>query len=115
MLTVAGELALCDGVAPSSSLMWAAFLHDVSKPDCFTVDHAGSGHFYGHPELGAKKARVIMDRLALSHDLVRDVCLLIKYHDKPLRPRALLPAQYDARAFGRGRRYTASDGRAHGP
>ena len=86
MLTVAGELALCDGVAPSPSLMWAAFLHDVSKPDCFTVDHAGSGHFYGHPELGAKKARVIMDRLALSHDLVRDVCLLIKYHDKPLRP-----------------------------
>ena len=86
VLTVAGELALCDGVAPSSSLMWAAFLHDVSKPDCFTVDHAGSGHFYGHPELGAKKARVIMDRLALSHDLVRDVCLLIKYHDKPLRP-----------------------------
>lgn len=73
-------------VAPSSSLMWAAFLHDVSKPECFTVDHAGSGHFYGHPELGAKKARVIMDRLALSHDLVRDVCLLIKYHDKPLRP-----------------------------
>ena len=66
--------------------MWAAFLHDVSKPECFTVDHAGSGHFYGHPELGAKKARVIMDRLALSHDLVRDVCLLIKYHDKPLRP-----------------------------
>ena len=86
MLTVAGELALCDGVAPSSSLMWAAFLHDVSKPECFTVDHAGSGHFYGHPELGAKKARVIMDCLALSHDLVRDVCLLIKYHDKPLRP-----------------------------
>ena len=86
VLTVAGELALCDGIAPSSSLMWAAFLHDVSKPDCFTVDHAGSGHFYGHPELGAKKARVIMDRLALSHDLVRDVCLLIKYHDKPLRP-----------------------------
>ena len=86
VLTVAGELALCDGVAPSSSLMWAAFLHDVSKPECFTVDHAGSGHFYGHPELGAKKARVIMDRLALSHDLVRDVCLLIKYHDKPLRP-----------------------------
>lgn len=86
VLTVAGELALCDDVAPSSSLMWAAFLHDVSKPECFTVDHAGSGHFYGHPELGAKKARVIMDRLALAHDFVRDVCLLIKYHDKPLRP-----------------------------
>ena len=45
VLTVAGELALCEVVAPSPSLMWAAFLHDASKPDCFTVDHAGSGHF----------------------------------------------------------------------
>lgn len=86
VLTVAGELALCDGKRPSLSLMWAALLHDISKPDCFTVDHAGSGHFYGHPELGAKAARAIMDRLAISHDLVRDTCLLIKYHDKPLRP-----------------------------
>lgn len=86
VLTVAGELALFDGVSPSPSLMWAAFLHDVSKPDCFTVDHDGSGHFYGHPELGAKTARSIMDRLALPHELIRNVCLLVKYHDKPLRP-----------------------------
>ena len=85
VLTVSGELSLCDGKAPSPSLMWAALLHDISKPDSFTVDHAGSGHFYGHPELGAKTARAIMDRLAQPHDLVRDVCLLIKYHDKPLR------------------------------
>lgn len=85
VLTVSGELALCDGKAPSRSLMWAALLHDISKPDCFTVDHAGSGHFYGHPELGAKAARKIMDRLSQPHELVRDVCLLIKYHDKPLR------------------------------
>ena len=86
VLTVSGELALCDGKLPSSSLMWAALLHDIAKPDCFTVDHDGNGHFYGHPELGADKARKIMDRLARPHELVRDACLLIKYHDKPLRP-----------------------------
>ena len=85
VLTVSGELALCDGKVPSRSLMWAALLHDVGKPGCFTVDHAGSGHFYGHPELGAKMARRIMERLACPHELVRDVCLLIRYHDKPLR------------------------------
>lgn len=85
VLTVSGELALCAGHAPSISLMWAALLHDISKPACFTVDHSGSGHFYGHPELGAKEARRIMDRLAQPRDLIRDVCLLIKYHDKPLR------------------------------
>ena len=85
VLTVSGELALCDGKAPSPSLLWAALLHDVGKPDCFTVDHAGNGHFYGHPELGATMARTIMDRLAQPHELIRDACLLIKYHDKPLR------------------------------
>ena len=66
--------------------MWAALLHDIAKPDCFTVDEAGRGHFYGHPEAGAKKARVIMRRLGLCDNLVRDVCLLISYHDLPLYP-----------------------------
>lgn len=92
VLTVAGELSAfrIDGGDPSCevspSLMWAALLHDIAKPDCFTVDEAGRGHFYGHPEAGAKKARVIMRRLGLCDNLVRDVCLLISYHDLPLYP-----------------------------
>lgn len=89
VLTVAGELAingeggLIDG-APSPTLMWAAFLHDVAKPQCFSMDDRGRGHFYGHPAAGEKLARKIMERLGLAHDLVRDVCLLIRDHDKPL-------------------------------
>lgn len=92
VLTVAGELSLCseDGrapaTAPSSTLMWAALLHDVGKPECFTLDESGNGHFYGHPELGAAMAKRIMHRLALPSELIRDVCLLIRYHDRPLRP-----------------------------
>lgn len=70
----------------SRSLMWAAFLHDIAKPDCFTLDECGQGHFYGHPKLGARMARTIMRRLALPGDLVRDACLLVRYHDKPIKP-----------------------------
>ena len=91
VLTVAGELSLsrADGAepaaAPSSSLMWAALLHDIAKPSCFTVDEQGNGHFYGHPELGAERARAIMHRLSCSNELTRDACLLIRYHDRPMQ------------------------------
>lgn len=92
VLTVAGELSRfrIDGgdpdAPPSPSLMWAALLHDVAKPACFTLDERGNGHFYGHPECGADEARVIMRRLGMGGDLIRDVCLLIRYHDRPVRP-----------------------------
>lgn len=91
VLTVAGGLSLSrvDGHGPnhrpSSSLMWAAFLHDIAKPRCFTLDERQRGHFYGHPEVGAKVARTIMQRLAVSNDVIRDTCLLIRDHDKPLK------------------------------
>lgn len=71
---------------PSASLMWAALLHDIAKPSCFTVDEDGAGHFYGHPEAGAELARSVMRRLSISGELMRDACVLIRYHDEPLRP-----------------------------
>lgn len=70
------------GVSPT--LMWAALLHDVGKPACFTLDDAGQGHFYGHPERGAEMARAIMHRLAIPLDVSRDACQLIRYHDRPM-------------------------------
>ena len=91
VLTVAGELSLSrvDGngpdLRPSASLMWAAFLHDIAKPQCFTLDERQRGHFYGHPEAGARLARTIMQRLSLPGDVIRDTCLLIRDHDKPLK------------------------------
>ena len=86
VLSVAGEEALGRSAvaAPSLSLMWAALLHDIEKPSCFTLDERGNGHFYGHPELSAKTARVVMERLSCPKELVRDACLLIRYHDRPL-------------------------------
>lgn len=92
VLTVAGELSRfrIDGgdptAPPSPSLLWAALLHDIAKPHTFTVDEHGRGHFYGHPEAGCDVARAIMRRLSCGNDLMRDVSLLIRYHDAPMRP-----------------------------
>lgn len=85
VLTVCGELSLARGGGVSRSLMWAAMLHDVAKPACFTMDDEGHGHFYGHPEKSADVAKVIMRRLGLPTDLIHEVFLLVKYHDRPVR------------------------------
>ena len=90
VLAAAGELELSRAAAgeaghPARSLLWAALLHDVAKPATFTLDENGRGHFYGHPAAGAKAARRIMGRLGCSRGLVRDACLIIRYHDRPIR------------------------------
>lgn len=89
VLVGAGERTLVhheDGrpAVPSSTLMWAALLHDVGKPGTFTRDPEGRGHFYGHPEAGAKMAATIMRRLAIPHDVIHQACLLIRWHDRPM-------------------------------
>ena len=35
---------------PDPIVRWALLLHDLGKPDCFTLDDRGIGHFYGHPQ-----------------------------------------------------------------
>ena len=65
-------------------LAWAALLHDISKPETFTMDTRGHGHFHGHPERGAERARAIMRRLALPRAVIDEACLLIRHHDRPL-------------------------------
>ena len=41
--------------------------------------------FTAIPSLVPSMAKEIMHRLALPNDLIRDACLLIKYHDRPLK------------------------------
>ena len=72
------------GSAPAPELAWAALLHDAAKPSCFTLDGEGHGHFYGHPEAGAALARTVMRRLGLPERLIKEACLLIRYHDRPI-------------------------------
>ncbi|MHC1721696.1 MAG: CCA tRNA nucleotidyltransferase [Aminipila sp.] len=59
----------------------AVLLHDIGKPECFTCDRQGIGHFYSHGEFGAKIAEKILKMLKFDNQTISNVCQLIKYHD----------------------------------
>lgn len=61
-------------------LRWAALLHDLGKPNCFTLDEAGQGHFYGHAAISANIADDILLRLKAPTALRERVTFLIKHH-----------------------------------
>lgn len=60
----------------------AALLHDIGKPKCFTRDEHGTGHFKGHPEVGADMAHEIMRKLRFDNKTIEDVEKLIRHHDR---------------------------------
>lgn len=75
-----------EAVPPDLVLRWAALLHDVAKPACFTQDTTGRGHFKGHAPEGAKTADAILLRLKAPTALRQQVVFLIEHHMLPLEP-----------------------------
>ena len=75
-----------EGVPPILSLRWAALLHDVGKPACFTREENGRGHFYGHPKVSAELAEDILRRLKAPTALREDVVFLCDRHMVTLEP-----------------------------
>ena len=67
-------------VPPKLHLRWAALLHDVGKPETFTVDDRGNGHFYGHGAQSARMADGVLRRLKASNDLRERVMTLVEQH-----------------------------------
>ena len=73
--------------APATlALRWAALLHDIGKPPCFTMDEQGQGHFLGHAKVSAKMAENILLRLKAPNALREQVVFLISQHMTPLEP-----------------------------
>ncbi|MBR6676608.1 MAG: HD domain-containing protein [Clostridia bacterium] len=66
---------------PDINVRLCMLLHDVAKPQSFTVDEKGVGHFYGHPAVSESMAREILLRLKADRETVQKVCFLIRYHD----------------------------------
>lgn len=62
----------------------AALLHDVGKPERFTQDADGVGHFYGHAARSAEIAHVLLRRLHCDSETLRTVTELVLRHDLPL-------------------------------
>lgn len=73
-------------IAPQPVLRWTMLLHDVAKPQCFTLDEQGKGHFYGHDAQGAAMAEEILRRLRLPRRDTERIVLLIREHMRQLAP-----------------------------
>ena len=59
----------------------AALLHDVGKPDTFSIGADGVGHFYGHSEKSVEIAENVLTRLKFDNASKNEILTLIKYHD----------------------------------
>ncbi|MDR1565283.1 MAG: HD domain-containing protein [Oscillospiraceae bacterium] len=71
--------------APAEPVIrWAALLHDIGKPYCFTQEENGTGHFYGHPRKSKELSADIMERLKFDSATRDKVLLLVALHDNPI-------------------------------
>lgn len=64
----------------------ALLFHDIGKPERFSLDEKGVGHFYGHPELSESLATEIMRRLQFDNDTIERVSCLVRWHDSDILP-----------------------------
>ena len=69
----------------------AALFHDIGKPECFSLDSRGVGHFHGHPHISADMASSIMRRLRFDHKTISAVIPIIEFHDTrpPAEPKSI--------------------------
>ena len=77
-------LTVLSAVSPEPVLRWAALLHDAAKPECFTMDEQGVGHFSGHPAKSAAMAEKVLRRLRCENRFIADVAELVRIHDERL-------------------------------
>ena len=77
-------IAVTASIPAQPVLRWAAFLHDIGKPHCFSLDDQGIGHFYGHGARSTDIAETVLRRLRFDNATRERVVLLIKHHDTPL-------------------------------
>ena len=75
-----------EAVSKEPGLRWAALLHDVGKPACFTRDENGRGHFKGHAKVSKELADGILLRLKAPSALRQQVTELIELHMTKLEP-----------------------------
>ena len=66
---------------PDLEIRWTLLLHDLGKPETFTMDSHGVGHFYGHPQRSEELAGQIMNRLHVDKATARNVCTMVGKHE----------------------------------
>ncbi|WP_070000025.1 CCA tRNA nucleotidyltransferase [Cellulosilyticum sp. I15G10I2] len=70
---------------PDVFLRLTLFLHDIGKINTRTTDKKGIDHFYNHAEESVKILKKVLKDLRLDNHTIRDMSLLVEYHDYHLR------------------------------
>ena len=73
-------LKVVDCTQPELELRLAALFHDIGKPNTFTLDEYGVGHFYEHHKESARICREVMTRLKYSNKEIDHVSELVYHH-----------------------------------
>lgn len=73
-------------VPPQKVLRLTMLLHDSGKPQSFTLDPDGIGHFYGHGKKSMVIAKEVLNRLRYDKKTIQNVNDLILYHDVKITP-----------------------------
>lgn len=75
--------------APQDALLrMTMLLHDIGKPQRYTQDEQGVGHFYAHGEVSAELADAILRRLRYDNATRVTIVQLVRHHDRPVRANA---------------------------
>lgn len=74
-------LNVVDNVPSDLNLRLAALFHDIGKPDTYTEDENGIGHFYGHWDKSKEIFLKFAKRNRLNLKQIIQVSKLIEYHD----------------------------------
>ncbi len=72
--------AVLERVPPEPELRFAALLHDIGKPQTFSLDEQGEGHFYGHASVSAELTDGLLHRLKAPTALREETVWLVKHH-----------------------------------
>lgn len=77
-------IAVVENIRSTPVLRWAALLHDIGKPSCFSLDETGIGHFYGHAAESTTLTEEILNRLRFDNASKSQIVKLVRYHDMPI-------------------------------
>ena len=73
-------LLVLDNTPNDLILRLSALLHDVGKPNTFSIDEKNIGHFYHHHVEGEIIAKQILRRLKFDNYTINTVCKLVREH-----------------------------------
>jgi tRNA nucleotidyltransferase (CCA-adding enzyme) len=74
------SLAVLDNSPGDLIIRLAALLHDIGKPDSFSKDEKGIGHFYGHEDISYEKSEAFLRRFKFDNNTIKRVSALVKEH-----------------------------------